>query len=73
MQIYLFVLIQAAQYDFMYGVQYAWNLVVFNLVMTYSLTTPVIVPFGELYMLAPEPFEYTHTKCKGPCIWIILA
>ena len=55
MQIYLFVLIQAAQYDFMYGVQYAWNLVVFNLVMTYSLTTPVIVPFGELYLLAPEP------------------
>ena len=32
----------------MYGVEYAWNLVVFNMVMSFSLTTPLIVPFGEL-------------------------
>ena len=39
--------LQAACYDFMYGVQYAWNLVIFALVLAFSLTTPLIVPFGE--------------------------
>ena len=32
----------------MYGVEYAWNLIIFNMVMSFSLTTPLIVPFGEL-------------------------
>jgi hypothetical protein len=31
----------------MYGVEYAWNLVVFSMVMSFSLTTPLILPFGE--------------------------
>ena len=39
---------QAAKFDFMYGVQYAWNLVIFTLVVSFSLTTPLIVPFGKL-------------------------
>ena len=39
--------LQAAKYDFMYGVQYAWNLVIFNMVLSFSLTTPIIVPFGK--------------------------
>ena len=38
---------QAADFNFLYGVHYAWNLVVFNLVMSYSLTTPVITIFGK--------------------------
>ena len=44
------VLLQAGQYDFKYGVQYAWILIIFNMVMTFSLTTPIIVPFGEPQM-----------------------
>lgn len=42
---------KAAKYDFMYGVQYAWNLVIFNMVLSFSLTTPIIVPFGLLYFV----------------------
>ena len=38
---------QAGEYDFQYGVQYAWILIVFNMVMTFSLTTPLILPIGE--------------------------
>ena len=38
---------QASQHDFLYGVQYAWNLVIFTMVMAFSLNTPIIVPFGE--------------------------
>ena len=38
---------QAADFNFLYGVHYAWNLVLFNLVMSFSLTTPVITPLGE--------------------------
>ena len=42
--------VQAGQYDFKYGVQYAWILIIFNMVMTFSLTTPLIVPFGMYTM-----------------------
>ena len=42
---------QAAQYDFMYGLQYAWNLVIFAMVLTYSLSTPIVVPCGEQALL----------------------
>ncbi|XP_058881329.1 CSC1-like protein 1 isoform X2 [Acipenser ruthenus] len=34
-----------------YGVMYAWMLCVFTVIMAYSITCPVIVPFGLLYML----------------------
>ncbi|CAJ1067757.1 CSC1-like protein 2 isoform X2 [Xyrichtys novacula] len=33
------------------GVAYAWMMCVFSVVMTYSITCPVIVPFGLMYML----------------------
>ena len=38
---------QAADYEFGYGIQYAWNLVIFTMVISFSLTTPLIVPFGK--------------------------
>eukprot|EP00731_Ephydatia_muelleri_P022345 Em0014g936a len=40
-----------AEYSFAYGVQYAWNVVMFAMVMTYSLTAPLIVPAGLLYFV----------------------
>ncbi|KAL8169126.1 UNVERIFIED_CONTAM: hypothetical protein K2H54_038264 [Gekko kuhli] len=38
-------------YEFQFGLEYAWNCCIFAVVMTYSITCPIIVPFGLLYML----------------------
>ena len=42
-----YFIFQAADFDFNYGIEYAWNLVLFNMVVSFSLTTPIIVPFGK--------------------------
>lgn len=34
--------------DFQYGREYAWMMNVFSVVVAYSITCPIIVPFGEL-------------------------
>lgn len=36
---------QASEYEF--GAMYAWMLCVFTVIMAYSITCPIIVPFGE--------------------------
>ncbi|XP_073923569.1 calcium permeable stress-gated cation channel 1 [Castor canadensis] len=36
--------------DFQYGREYAWMLNVFSVVMAYSITCPIIVPFGLIYL-----------------------
>ncbi|XP_076021972.1 mechanosensitive cation channel TMEM63B-like [Genypterus blacodes] len=38
-------------FEFPFGEGYAWMMCVFTVVMTYSITCPVIVPFGLTYML----------------------
>ncbi|XP_072292649.1 CSC1-like protein 2 isoform X2 [Eucyclogobius newberryi] len=38
-------------YEFQFGAAYAWMMSVFTVVMTYSITCPIIVPFGLMYML----------------------
>ncbi|XP_068110593.1 calcium permeable stress-gated cation channel 1 isoform X3 [Hyperolius riggenbachi] len=38
-------------YEFQFGLEYAWTTCVFSVVMTYSITCPVIAPFGLLYLL----------------------
>uniref|UniRef100_A0A8C2XDT5 Transmembrane protein 63B n=1 Tax=Cyclopterus lumpus TaxID=8103 RepID=A0A8C2XDT5_CYCLU len=38
-------------YEFQFGVAYAWMMNVFTVVMAYSITCPIIVPFGLMYML----------------------
>uniref|UniRef100_A0A8D2LMK1 Transmembrane protein 63A n=1 Tax=Varanus komodoensis TaxID=61221 RepID=A0A8D2LMK1_VARKO len=40
---------QAFQFEF--GAMYAWTLCVFTVVMAYSITCPIIVPFGLIYLL----------------------
>ncbi|KAG8443832.1 hypothetical protein GDO86_009135 [Hymenochirus boettgeri] len=40
---------QAFEYEF--GAMYAWMLCVFTVVMAYSITCPIIVPFGLIYLL----------------------
>ncbi|KAM3860996.1 CSC1-like protein 1 [Diretmus argenteus] len=42
---------QNQAYEFEYGVMYAWTLCVFTVIMAYSITCPVIVPFGLLYLM----------------------
>ncbi|XP_006864852.1 PREDICTED: transmembrane protein 63C [Chrysochloris asiatica] len=36
--------------DFQFGREYAWMMNVFSVVMAYSITCPIIVPFGLLYL-----------------------
>uniref|UniRef100_A0AAY4CS32 Transmembrane protein 63B n=1 Tax=Denticeps clupeoides TaxID=299321 RepID=A0AAY4CS32_9TELE len=38
-------------YEFQFGAAYAWLMNVFTVVMAYSITCPIIVPFGLMYML----------------------
>ncbi|XP_036433047.1 LOW QUALITY PROTEIN: CSC1-like protein 1 [Colossoma macropomum] len=42
---------QNQAYEFEYGAMYGWTLCVFTVIMAYSITCPVIVPFGFLYMI----------------------
>ncbi|XP_078068326.1 mechanosensitive cation channel TMEM63B-like isoform X2 [Mustelus asterias] len=45
------VIKQHQAYEFEFGVNYAWMLCVFTVVVAYSITCPIIVPFGLIYML----------------------
>lgn len=47
--------------DFQYGREYAWMMNVFSVVMAYSITCPIIVPFGE----SPR----RHTQGCTPSDW----
>ncbi|XP_041468382.1 calcium permeable stress-gated cation channel 1-like isoform X5 [Lytechinus variegatus] len=38
-------------YEFQYGVQYAWILTTFTVVLVYSITCPLIAPFGLVYFV----------------------
>uniref|UniRef100_A0A8C4EJP9 Transmembrane protein 63A n=1 Tax=Dicentrarchus labrax TaxID=13489 RepID=A0A8C4EJP9_DICLA len=42
---------QNQAYEFEYGAMYGWTLCVFTVIMAYSITCPIIVPFGLLYMM----------------------
>lgn len=43
----LLVVPQSQAYQFQFGLEYAWTCCIFSVVMTYSITCPIIVPFGE--------------------------
>ncbi|XP_069810274.1 CSC1-like protein 1 [Dendropsophus ebraccatus] len=42
---------QHQAYEYQYGAMYAWLLCVFTVITAYSITCPIIVPFGLIYML----------------------
>uniref|UniRef100_A0A4W4HMB4 Transmembrane protein 63A n=1 Tax=Electrophorus electricus TaxID=8005 RepID=A0A4W4HMB4_ELEEL len=42
---------QNQAYEVEYGAMYGWTLCVFTVIVAYSITCPVIVPFGFLYMM----------------------
>lgn len=43
----LLVVPQSQAYQFQFGLEYAWTCCIFSVVVTYSITCPIIVPFGE--------------------------
>ncbi|KAM4664953.1 calcium permeable stress-gated cation channel 1 isoform 2-T2 [Discoglossus pictus] len=38
-------------YEFQFGLEYAWTTCIVSVVITYSITCPIIVPFGLIYLL----------------------
>lgn len=41
------ILLQSQAYEFQFGLEYAWTMCIFSVSMAYSITCPIIVPFGE--------------------------
>lgn len=39
--------LQSQAYEFQFGLEYAWTMCIFAVSMTYSITCPIITPFGE--------------------------
>lgn len=39
--------VQSQAYEFQFGLEYAWTMCIFAVSMTYSITCPIITPFGE--------------------------
>ncbi|XP_071376983.1 calcium permeable stress-gated cation channel 1 [Centroberyx affinis] len=38
-------------YEFQFGLEYAWTMCIFAVSMAYSITCPIIMPFGLLYVI----------------------
>ncbi|XP_030643254.1 osmosensitive cation channel TMEM63C [Chanos chanos] len=38
-------------YEFQFGLEYAWTMCIFSVSMAYSITCPIIVPFGLVYLI----------------------
>lgn len=45
--IYIFFYLQSQAYEFQFGLEYAWTMCIYAVSMTYSITCPIIMPFGE--------------------------
>lgn len=63
--------------DFQFGREYAWMMNVFSVVMAYSITCPIIAPFGESplrppgesYTPPPAPLQLGAPEHPAPC-WL---
>uniref|UniRef100_A0A0P6JU76 Transmembrane protein 63A n=1 Tax=Heterocephalus glaber TaxID=10181 RepID=A0A0P6JU76_HETGA len=53
---------QNQAYEFEFGAMYAWMLCVFTVIMAYSITCPIIVPFGLIYILLKHMVD-RHNLC----------
>lgn len=47
--------LQSQAYEFQFGLQYAWTMCIVAVSMTYSITCPIIMPFGEKETLEELP------------------
>lgn len=61
----LLVVPQSQAYQFQFGLEYAWTCCIFSVVMTYSITCPIIVPFGE-YDPMPMVLAMPRTSPSQP-------
>lgn len=52
--------------DFQFGREYAWMMNVFSVVMAYSITCPIIAPFGESPLRPPGE---SYTPPPPRCNW----
>uniref|UniRef100_A0A8C8CG44 Transmembrane protein 63C n=1 Tax=Oncorhynchus tshawytscha TaxID=74940 RepID=A0A8C8CG44_ONCTS len=43
--------IHSQAYEFQFGLEYAWTMCIYAVSMTYSITCPIIMPFGLLYLI----------------------
>ncbi|KAH9380447.1 hypothetical protein HPB48_008804 [Haemaphysalis longicornis] len=64
-----FAVQRASLFEFHFGVHYAWYLLIFAITMIYSLSCPLIVPFGLVYLCFKHSvdryniyFVYTPSK-----------
>ncbi|KAL3226965.1 hypothetical protein MRX96_024472 [Rhipicephalus microplus] len=64
-----FAVQRASLFEFHFGVHYAWYLLIFAITMIYSLSCPLIVPFGLIYLCFKHSvdryniyFVYTPSK-----------
>lgn len=61
--------------DFQFGREYAWMMNVFSVVMAYSITCPIIAPFGESPLrppgesYTPPPLQLGTPEHPAPC-WL---
>ena len=60
--------------DFQFGREYAWMMNVFSVVMAYSITCPIIAPFGESSLRPPRgelhpPLQLGAPEHPAPC-WL---
>uniref|UniRef100_A0A673H1Z1 CSC1-like protein 2 n=1 Tax=Sinocyclocheilus rhinocerous TaxID=307959 RepID=A0A673H1Z1_9TELE len=53
---------QNQAYEFQYGAMYGWMLCVFTVIMAYSITCPVIVPFGLISF--PQDLKHSISVCN---------
>lgn len=50
--------LQHQAYEFQFGAAYAWMMNVFTVVMAYSITCPIIVPFGLSPPSLWQPYQH---------------
>lgn len=53
-------MLQSQAYEFQFGLEYAWTMCIFSVSMTYSITCPIIVPFGEFVVYVYQCTIFTE-------------
>lgn len=62
----LLIVPQSQAYQFQFGLEYAWTCCIFSVVMTYSITCPIIVPFGEYDPMPMVPLSLAVPRAARP-------
>lgn len=69
----MFFGLQSQAYEFQFGLQYAWTMCIVAVSMTYSITCPIIMPFGKQITLPlPSSFSPAFSLLCLLCLFPIL-